>query len=230
MNKTNIIPDFVPREIVRQYLSLSVLNKYAIVDNITISGFVSRLERIGKPIKTKVKNRYRLLDILIRAKVDGLCVEPVEKHKLLIDINAMKSMHQELQIKLEYLQNCEQKEKHKLFFDKSSVRLTGKTLLREEEILAAKINKTMMSGVYFLIQENEIVYVGQSVNIFARVATHIQQKEFDSYAFLECPPDKLIIYESLYIHSLRPKLNGRQTHDNRVPMAPISLDKLLRIL
>ena len=223
----NIIPNFIPQEIVRQYLSPNILSKYAMIDKITIASFIARLERTGKPIKTKVKNRYRMLDVLVRAKVDGILVEPVEKQKLLVEIKEMQSIHKELQMKLEYLQNRVQEERHRLELNEASVKLTGKTLLRTEEILSAKLNKTMMSGIYFLIQDNEIIYVGQSVNIFARIATHIEQKEFDSYAYLECPPEQLNTYESLYIHTLRPKLNGRQTHDKRVPMAPITLDKLL---
>ena len=218
----NIIPNFIPQEIVRQYLSPNILSKYAMIDKITIASFIARLERTGKPIKTKVKNRYRMLDVLVRAKVDGILVEPVEKQKLLFEIKEMQSIHKELQIKLEYLQNRVQEERHRLELNEASVKLTGKTLLRTEEILSAKLNKTMMSGIYFLIQDNEIIYVGQSVNIFARIATHIEQKEFDSYAYLECPAEQLNTYESLYIHTLRPKLNGRQTHDKRVPMAPIT--------
>ena len=89
----NIIPNFIPQEIVRQYLSPNILSKYAMIDKITIASFIARLERTGKPIKTKVKNRYRMLDVLVRAKVDGILVEPVEKQKLLVEIKEMQSIH-----------------------------------------------------------------------------------------------------------------------------------------
>ena len=80
------------------------------------------------------------------------------------------------------------------------------------------------SGVYFLLDGDEIVYVGQAVNIYSRIAQHTD-KQFDRYAFVLCDVDMLDNLESLYIHVLRPKLNGNQT--NGAKIAPLSLEKLI---
>lgn len=64
-------------------------------------------------------------------------------------------------------------------------------------------------GIYFLFKGDEIVYVGQSLNIFHRVEGHKAEgsKEFDSACFFECPVDKLDEYEIIAIRALAPKYN-----------------------
>ena len=82
-------------------------------------------------------------------------------------------------------------------------------------------------GVYFLLDGNDVVYIGQSVNVYVRISSHVGKK-FDRYAFIPCSVEDLDRLESLYIHLLRPKLNGRQNgKDDGVMCAPISLDSLL---
>jgi len=66
--------------------------------------------------------------------------------------------------------------------------------------------------------------VGQSINIFSRIAQHSNEKDFDSIAYITCKKDMLDKLESLYIHAISPKLNGR---NSGIPIAPIRLDKLL---
>ena len=107
-----------------------------------------------------------------------------------------------------------------------SATLTGKALLRPDAIAKAAIPWKRSPGVYFLLDQDEIVYVGQSVNVYARIAQH-QDKKFDRYAFISCSVDALDKLESIYIHYLRPKLNGDQTEDAKA--APISFDVLLGI-
>lgn len=66
-----------------------------------------------------------------------------------------------------------------------------------------------MCGIYFLINDGEIVYVGQSVNVFSRVSSHAQAgKQFTSVKFLPCEPEKMNEIEGLLIRLLSPKLNG----------------------
>jgi hypothetical protein len=102
--------------------------------------------------------------------------------------------------------------------------LTGKALLRAEEIAAAAQPWEKLSGVYFLLYGDEIVYVGQSVNVYSRIAQHAR-KLFDRYAVVPCHAGALDKLESLYIHLLRPKLNGVQK--DGACCAPISLTDLL---
>ena len=63
------------------------------------------------------------------------------------------------------------------------------------------------SGVYFLKQQGEIIYCGQSVNMFARVQQHVG-KNFDGVLFFACEPHELNKWEGFFIRLLRPRLNG----------------------
>lgn len=79
-----------------------------------------------------------------------------------------------------------------------------------ETLIAAAIPARKPCGVYFLLHEGEVVYVGQSVNIFGRVSSHISQTwmVFDSFAWIPVPRDELLYEEAAYIVKFRPKLNA----------------------
>jgi hypothetical protein len=74
---------------------------------------------------------------------------------------------------------------------------------------------------------DEVVYVGQSTNVHARIPNHAD-KEFDKYAFVPCDVDLLNKLESLYIHVLRPKLNGNLNAQEK--SAPIRFNELLSMV
>jgi len=74
------------------------------------------------------------------------------------------------------------------------------------------------SGIYFLCHEQEVVYVGQSVNIAARITAHTD-KRFDKVFFLPWPKDDLNRVEGAFIRTLRPPLNMTM---RGVPAAPAS--------
>lgn len=94
-------------------------------------------------------------------------------------------------------------------------------------------------GIYFLQRATpsgaEIVYVGQSVNVHARVATHAaeERKRFDAWSWVECHQSQLDLMESLYIHWLRPVEQGRvfargiPTYEMAAPIARAHLQHLL---
>jgi hypothetical protein len=75
--------------------------------------------------------------------------------------------------------------------------------LREAQIVGA-------IGVYFLIQNSEIVYIGQSVFIEARGGQHIAEdvKMFDRMVYLPLPRSALDQVEGAMIRTLKPKYNG----------------------
>lgn len=106
----------------------------------------------------------------------------------------------------------------------ASAKLTGKTLLREEQIIASSLPWDAASGIYFLVKDKRVVYVGQSVNVFARIPTH-RDKDFDSYAYIPCSRSTLNRLESLYIHLLQPPLNGSQS--DGIKLAPMPLNAIL---
>ena len=66
------------------------------------------------------------------------------------------------------------------------------------------------SGLYFLFNQGECVYVGQSLtSILSRVAHHLIDKEFDAVTVLDLPPnaDLLNELEAEYIWRLEPRYN-----------------------
>ena len=110
-------------------------------------------------------------------------------------------------------------------FGAISVELTGRTLLHSDEIVAKAMPWERVSGVYFLVHYDEIVYVGQSVNLHSRISAHTD-KQFDRFAFVPCNTDMLDKLESLYIHCLRPKYNGE---NHGIKAAPFRLDELINL-
>jgi predicted DNA-binding transcriptional regulator AlpA len=66
-----------------------------------------------------------------------------------------------------------------------------------------------VSGIYFLIQEGEVIYVGQSHNVASRIIGH-KNKTFDRAFVLPCPPSKMNETEAAFIGIFKPKLNMNQ--------------------
>ncbi len=78
-------PDFIPREVFREYLSGSVLNKYVRVGGILPNSYIVRCEREGRPLPSKMRDGsrvYRLLDIAARAHADCLPISPPEPKRI----------------------------------------------------------------------------------------------------------------------------------------------------
>jgi hypothetical protein len=69
-------------------------------------------------------------------------------------------------------------------------------------------------GIYFLLQNNEIVYVGKTEDYLRRVPQHTYDKQFDDAFFVPCELDPLGQYELACIRLLQPKLNNNS--DRRV--------------
>lgn len=64
-----------------------------------------------------------------------------------------------------------------------------------------------LNGIYFLLNKNEIVYVGQTTQGLTRTFCHAKNKIFDKYYFIPCPADKLDYIESAYIIKFNPIYN-----------------------
>lgn len=75
------------------------------------------------------------------------------------------------------------------------------------------------SGIYFLCRGQELRYIGQSVNVAARIEAQARQRSFDRVFFLSAPASELDAIESRLIHALCPPENGRDCNGNMV--API---------
>lgn len=97
-------------------------------------------------------------------------------------------------------------------------------LLSLPEILKiSKKTNYIKSGVYFLIYEKEIVYVGSSMNIYARLTAHNNNKnlEFDSYSIIEAPEKDLKELEADYIFWFTPEHNKNLYSENIKQIARI---------
>ena len=113
-------------------------------------------------------------------------------------------------------------------------KLAGKTLHSEDEIVAASVAAPKLCGVYFLIKNKRVVYVGQSISVWNRISIHAGEgKSFDRAAFIACEKKHLDILEALYIHVFRPSLNGNVSPSG-VKAAQLGfhelLDKLTQML
>lgn len=61
--------------------------------------------------------------------------------------------------------------------------------------------------IYFLFNNNDLVYVGKTEDIKQRLRAHRENKQFDSYACLLTDDDAM--QEILYINLYKPALNKR---------------------
>jgi hypothetical protein len=85
----------------------------------------------------------------------------------------------------------------------------------EKHIIAMRAKKARrVTGVYFLLKKDEIVYVGQSVHIPSRLDYHLRDNDsitrsefFDSYHYIECEPDHLDMLEAFFIRKFNPIYN-----------------------
>lgn len=91
-------------------------------------------------------------------------------------------------------------------------------LLTEQELLKISRKVTKSKGVYFLIDGNDIVYVGKSNNIVSRIGEHLHEKtkNFNRYYTHPNLNNSTYIMEELYIRLFRPKYNIEYNQNNSV--------------
>ena len=81
-------------------------------------------------------------------------------------------------------------------------------MLDLETIVENSVSKAgLISGVYFLLKDKELVYIGSSSNIHKRLAEHSTEKDYDSYYILPTPINKRYGIETEYIKLFNPPLN-----------------------
>lgn len=74
-----------------------------------------------------------------------------------------------------------------------------------------KLTQYNISGIYFLIKDNIVVYVGKSVNIHGRMRKHViaGNKDFDEVRYIEADKSVILDKEKYYTSLYRPKYNIR---------------------
>jgi predicted DNA-binding transcriptional regulator AlpA len=75
--------------------------------------------------------------------------------------------------------------------------------------LAQPIDGQPVVGIYFLLAGDDVVYVGQSIDVYARITAHVSHrtKVFDRWAYLKADQNDLNTLERHYICLLRPQFN-----------------------
>lgn len=81
--------------------------------------------------------------------------------------------------------------------------------LSKDYVISRSLPVFPRCGVYFLIKDDEIIYVGKSVRIPNRLRDHQRGKDFDRVFFVECKEDELDDLEKRCIREFSPRLNRR---------------------
>jgi hypothetical protein len=88
-------------------------------------------------------------------------------------------------------------------------------ILSPNEILSRSTASIFNTGIYFLILGDEIVYVGKSSNVGARIAEHSSRgRDFDRFHVILCLPGEADELERRYIEAIRPKQNRQFVRAN----------------
>lgn len=90
--------------------------------------------------------------------------------------------------------------------------------LSKKDILAkSKVDDAHISGIYFLIKDSKIIYIGQSTSIAIRLYSHNHKGSFDCYSYIACHKSDLDFMEDMYIRLYNPELNKKSASGNFCP-------------
>ena len=104
--------------------------------------------------------------------------------------------------------------------------LNPNDLLTESEIQAIAVKFQILAGVYFLLLEGRVVYVGQSLCVHDRIIRHLRNpdKKFDSFSYIEVNAKRLDAVETQYIEHFRPEYNFDKRGILRTPANSLELN------
>ena len=70
-------------------------------------------------------------------------------------------------------------------------------------------SRAYVCGVYLLVRDGVVVYIGQSKNVYSRIAAHTQGAafEFDAFEVELCAPEELLYEEARLIDKHMPREN-----------------------
>ena len=88
--------------------------------------------------------------------------------------------------------------------------------------------KPITGAVYFLYDNDELVYIGQSNNVYGRIGEHIREKTKTFTDFRIYETDDYIRLEAFLIAALRPKYN--KTLGNQFDYSYADIDKFSSML
>ena len=95
-------------------------------------------------------------------------------------------------------------------------------LLNEDDMIKMQIPiidpNCNLCVIYFLLQDNEIVYVGSSNKGLGRIYQHIRDKKFDAYSYIVVPAENRADLENNYIFRFNPKYNHIPNYENIISL------------
>lgn len=80
-----------------------------------------------------------------------------------------------------------------------------------------------MTGIYFLLLNNKVVYIGQTKNLKQRISSHKGKKKFDSFRVFPCNVEKLLMYERRWIVKFQPEYNIRKKNKSNKRKSPLTI-------
>jgi len=103
----------------------------------------------------------------------------------------------------------------------------GMKEIRKAVLEAAGKNfcRIRLRGIYFLVLKNQIVYIGQSVDIAGRINQHISEgaKEFDSVSYIPIENEALDSVERSLISLFQPAFNRQGIRPAVAPLEQVPL-------
>ena len=208
------------------YYSRTDLNNLFRIGTIQPTSFIEKMKRQGTPIPQKkhptkrgphgFRTLWKASDVIEAAKANGEAItEPhhTQQAREFDKKEARQKVYERHYEKLlqtlsadEFITSLTLERDH-THAPLISVERNG--FLSEEEIVEQAKELTGISGVYFLCDDKNVVYVGQSINVYVRVKAHEHDptKEFTSWAYMKVFQQDLNYIETLYIYLLRPRYN-----------------------
>ena len=78
------------------------------------------------------------------------------------------------------------------------------------------IHKNMTGAtIYVLFKQDEVVYVGQSINPYNRIGQHTKDKDFDHFRLMSCLKSRMTYWEDVLIWRYDPKYNVQKKKKGR---------------
>lgn len=105
-------------------------------------------------------------------------------------------------------------------FERVSNRMAQSPDINKQSLLNAgdvinQAQPAIFGGVYFLVNQGVVAYVGRSTNIFYRISQHVERKRiaFNSYHVIAADGLEQERLEQVYIGKLKPEYNIRHVRE-----------------
>lgn len=142
-----------------------------------------------------------------------LCINKHRKAKTFkreADARSWADAHEQGMVGIDLQRRLIKDHKIAAFLPEKYLEAVDKANYSHAEILMHAMPANKHCCIYFLIKHAKVKYVGQTVNLYHRLAQHVRGgNDFESYSFIPCEKDQLDELEQIYINLLMPVGNRR---------------------